>query len=125
MAILALDHVQLAMPAQQEQLARAFYSGILGMHEVAKPPELAQRGGAWFEAGSVQLHLGIEADFRPARKAHPALLVDTLDHLVERCQQAGYTTSSDVPLAGYRRMHVFDPFGNRIELLEAIESGVA
>ncbi len=75
MKILSFDHVQLAMPTGEEEKARAFYSGILGLEEVAKPPELAKRGGAWFKAGDVALHLGVEADFRPARKVHPALLV--------------------------------------------------
>ena len=121
MKILSIDHVQLAMPAGQEEKARAFYIELLGFTEIPKPPDLAKRGGAWFEAGAVQLHLGVEADFRPARKAHPAFLVDELDALIARVQEARYETdTSQPPLDGYKRAHVFDPFGNRIELMEKL-----
>ena len=121
MKLLSFDHVQLAMPAGDEEKARAFYGGILGMTELPKPPELAKRGGAWFQAGGVVLHLGVEADFRPARKAHPALLVDDLAAFVQSCQANGLETdTSQPPLDGYRRAHVFDPFGNRIELMEKL-----
>ena len=93
----------------------------LGFTEIPKPPELAKRGGAWFQSGSVQLHLGVEADFRPARKAHPAFVVSDLDALVANMQSAGYETDrSQPPLDGYKRAHVFDPFGNRIELMEKL-----
>jgi catechol 2,3-dioxygenase-like lactoylglutathione lyase family enzyme len=117
MAILAIEHVQLAMPAGREPEARAFYSRLLGIPEVPKPPELARRGGAWFEAGSLKIHLGVEADFRPARKAHPALLVRDLRALVERLREAGVDVLEE-PLDGYFRVYVADPFGNRIELME-------
>lgn len=117
MTILAIEHVQLAMPAGREDEARAFYSGLLGIHETPKPPELAKRGGAWFENGSVKIHLGVEADFRPARKAHPALLVRDLRPLVERLREAGVDIVED-PLEGYYRVYATDPFGNRVELLE-------
>jgi catechol 2,3-dioxygenase-like lactoylglutathione lyase family enzyme len=121
MKILFIDHVQIAMPAGEEDKARSFYVGQLGFTEIPKPPELAKRGGAWFQAGSVQLHLGVEADFRPARKAHPALVVDDLDLLLSNLQEAGYETdTSQPPLDGYKRAHIFDPFGNRIELMEKI-----
>ena len=121
MSIYAIDHVQLAMPAGEEAHAREFFCGVLGMTEVPKPPALTGRGGAWFVTGSVHLHLGVEVDFRPARKAHPALLVDDLDELVTRVRVAGYTVSTDEPpLEGYRRAHIFDPFGNRIELMERL-----
>ena len=121
MKILSIDHIQLAMPAGQEEKARAFYIELLGFTEIPKPPDLAKRGGAWFEAGAAQLHLGVEADFRPARKAHPAFLADELDALVARVQEAGYETdTSQPPLEGYKRAHVFDPFGNRIELMEKL-----
>jgi len=113
-----LDHVQLAMPAGQEDVAREFYSGILGLTEVPKPANLAQRGGVWFEGGCLRVHLGVEADFRPAKKAHPAFLVERLDLLTAHLQQAGITVITDEPLAGYNRIYVSDPFGNRIELLE-------
>ena len=120
MKILSIDHVQIAMPAGEEDRARSFYIGHLGFTEIPKPPDLAKRGGAWFQAGSVQLHLGVEADFRPARKAHPAFLVDGLDELRSRLGAAGYRIDDDVPLQGFRRVHVRDPFGNRLELLEPV-----
>ena len=121
MKILAIDHVQIAMPAGEEEKARAFYIRLLGFIELPKPPELAKRGGAWFQSGKVQLHLGVEADFRPARKAHPAFIVYDLDSLVTNAQNAGYETdTSQPPLDGYKRAHVFDPFGNRIELMEKL-----
>lgn len=93
-----LDHVQLAMPAGREALAREFYSGILGLSEVPKPANLAKRGGAWFECGSLRVHLGVEGDFRPARKAHPAFLVRQLDALTQPLQQAGIAVVADEPL---------------------------
>jgi catechol 2,3-dioxygenase-like lactoylglutathione lyase family enzyme len=119
MKILSIDHVQLAMPAEKEETARGFYVELLGFTEVPKPPELAKRGGAWFQSGNVQLHLGVETDFRPARKAHPAFLVDQLESLLAAARDAGYEIdTSQPPLEGYQRAHIFDPFGNRIELME-------
>ena len=106
------------MPAGMEQAAREFYEGLLGIPEVPKPPELAKRGGAWFERGPLKVHLGVEADFHPARKAHPALLVADLQALVERLKQHNVTVVDDDPLEGYLRVYVADPFGNRIELME-------
>ena len=121
MKILSIDHVQIAMPAGEEPKARAFYGELLGFTEIPKPPDLAKRGGAWFQSEGVQLHLGVESDFRAARKAHPAFLVDDLDALISRVEHAGYQTdTSQPPLDGYKRAHVFDPFGNRIELLEKL-----
>ena len=121
MKILSIDHVQLAMPVGEEAKARAFFVEILGFTEIPKPPELAKRGGAWFQSENVQLHIGVENDFRPARKAHPAFIVDDLDSLISRAQRAGYETdTSQPPLDGYKRAHVFDPFGNRIELMEKL-----
>ncbi len=118
MPILALDHVQLAMPAGREAEARAFYTGLLGLPETPKPPHLAARGGCWFENGAVKLHLGVEAAFAPARKAHPAFIVDDLPSLAARLGQAGHPTATDAPLPGYDRRFVDDPFGNRIELMQ-------
>jgi catechol 2,3-dioxygenase-like lactoylglutathione lyase family enzyme len=119
--VLSIDHVQIAMPGGEEDRARAFYVEQLGFTEIPKPPELAKRGGAWFQAGEVQLHLGVEADFRPARKAHPAFLVEELEALLARLRTAGYEPdTSQPPLDGYKRAHVFDPFGNRIELMEKL-----
>jgi len=118
MRVLAVDHVQLAMPAGEEDKARSFYNGVLGIRETPKPPHLAVRGGVWFEEGALKIHLGVEKDFRPAKKAHPALLVEGLGELVEKCRAAGYEVVSDEPLEGYERVYVSDPFGNRIELME-------
>ncbi len=113
-----LDHVQLAMPAGQEDRAREFYVGILGLTEIPKPANLARRGGAWFAGGTLRVHLGVEADFRPARKAHPAFLVEHLAAMIQHLQQKGVAVITDEPLEGYRRVYVADPFGNRLELLE-------
>ena len=122
--IVAIDHVQLAMPEGGEDRARAFYAGLLGLAEVPKPPDLAKRGGAWFEGGAVRIHLGVERDFRPARKAHPALLVSDLTGLARRLRDAGVEVVDDGLLPGYERFYVSDPFGNRLELLERkLESG--
>ena len=115
--IVGIEHVQLAMPAGREADARRFYSGLLGIPEVAKPPALAKRGGALFESGAVKIHLGVEGDFRPARKAHPALLVRGLRAMIERLREAQAAVVED-PLEGYLRVYVADPFGNRIELME-------
>jgi catechol 2,3-dioxygenase-like lactoylglutathione lyase family enzyme len=119
MAIVGIEHVQLAMPAGREDEAREFYSRLLGMPETPKPMELARRGGAWFEDGAVKIHLGVEADFRPARKAHPALLVRDLRALVERLREADIDVVEE-PFEGYYRVYVADPFGNRIELMERL-----
>jgi catechol 2,3-dioxygenase-like lactoylglutathione lyase family enzyme len=123
--IVGIDHVQLAMPAGGEKAARRFYGDVLGFEEVPKPAALAGRGGAWFRSGGVHLHLGVEPDFRPARKAHPALRVEGLTALIVRCVNAGHPVERDVPLPGLERVHVADPFGNRIELLELRDAGPA
>ena len=119
MQILRLDHVQLAMPRGGEDDAVAFYQGILGIAHVAKPPHLAVRGGCWFEAGAVKVHLGVDDDFRPATKAHPALLVDDVRALSAVLTRAGFRVVDDEPLDGYDRIYTYDPFGNRLELMEA------
>ena len=133
MTVLGLDHVQLAMPSGRESDARAFYAGLLGLAEVAKPIHLAKRGGCWFEKGALKVHLGVEEDFAPARKAHPAFAVDDLDEIAGRLEQSGYPLRTDQPLDGLERRYVDDPFGNRIELLQrtgrperrAVRSGYA
>jgi catechol 2,3-dioxygenase-like lactoylglutathione lyase family enzyme len=117
LAILALDHVQLAMPAGGEERARGFYAGLLGMQEIPKPASLQASGGVWFRAGRAELHLGVEADFQPARKAHPGLRVDDLDALALRLEAAGCAISWDDRYPGVRRFYVEDPFGNRLEML--------
>jgi catechol 2,3-dioxygenase-like lactoylglutathione lyase family enzyme len=120
MKVYAIDHVQLAMPPGEEERARAFYGGVLGLTEMPKPAHLARRGGVWFAQGALKVHLGIERDFRPAKKAHPALLVEDLAGLIKRCLEAGYKIGTAEPLEGYDRAYVEDPFGNRIELMEHI-----
>lgn len=118
MAVVQIDHVQLAMPAGGEGAAILFYEGLLGVAQVAKPPHLAVRGGCWFEDGDVKIHLGVEEGFAAARKAHPALRVTGLGDLVRRLREHDVSIRDDEPLEGYDRVYVEDPFGNRIELLE-------
>ena len=118
MPILSIDHVQIAIPAASEDRARAFYSGILGFAEVAKPPQMAERKSIWLVIGSVNLHLGIEPDFTPAKRAHPAFVVEGLDKILAACDRAGISSKPDTSFSGFRRVHVFDPFGNRLELME-------
>ncbi len=119
-SIHSLDHVQLAMPQGEEEAARRFYGGLLGLTEIPKPANLARRGGVWFAGGSLKLHLGVEADFHPARKAHPAFLVENLEGLTAHLRSSGIAMVDDEPLGGYRRVYISDPFGNRIELLEPL-----
>jgi len=118
MRIVRVDHVQLAMPRGGEDRAREFYAGLLGIPEVPKPPALAARGGVWFAQGEVKVHLGVDAEFRPALKAHPAFVVEDLEALTERLRSAGVVAEDDELLPGYRRSYVTDPFGNRLELME-------
>lgn len=109
------------MPPGQEESARRFFVGVLGLREVDKPANLKARGGAWFanESQTVRIHVGVETEFRPSKKAHPALQVENLRTFAERCRAAGFGVVEDEPLEGYDRVYVYDPFGNRIELLEA------
>jgi len=116
--IIALDHVQLAMPPRREADAERFYAGLLGLERVPKPPPLAAKGGCWFRMGGVQIHLGVEPDFRPAKKAHPALIVTGLDALCAKLRSSGVAVRPNEELPGVRRCFVDDPFGNRIELIE-------
>ena len=125
MAVCGIDHVQLAMPGGGEELARRFYGGVLGLIEVPKPPNLVARGGCWFQCGPLQLHLGVEADFRPAKKAHPALLVTNLAELLKALSAAGFEVRRDSePARGLHRAFTADPFGNRIELVAADEKSL-
>lgn len=117
--IAGIDHVQLAMPVGGEDLARAFYSGVLGLAEIAKPAILAVRGGAWFQCGAAQLHLGADPDFTAARKAHPALLVRDFPAFVQQLIDQGLELKPEDTVAGRRRATLSDPFGNRVELIEA------
>jgi catechol 2,3-dioxygenase-like lactoylglutathione lyase family enzyme len=118
-AVTGLDHVQLAMPPGREAEAEAFYAGLLGFTRLPKPEPMAQRGGCWFSAGEASLHLGVEADFRPARKAHPALAVRGMAGLVEVLEAAGVEVRPNDDKPAGAGCYVDDPFGNRIELMEA------
>ncbi len=113
----AIHHVQLAMPPGQEAEAEAFYEVLLGIPRVRKPPSLERRGGCWFRSAAVEIHLGIDDPFVPARKAHPAFLVDDLPGLRDRLAAAGCPVILDEPLPGHDRFYTSDPFGNRIEIL--------
>jgi YD repeat-containing protein len=113
----AIDHVQIAIPAGGEALARPFYCDLLGLTEVPKPKSMAARGGAWFEAGSIKVHLGVEADFRANDKAHVAFLVEDVAALAHAAEAAGYRVRRDTDLPGHVRAFLYDPFGNRIEIL--------
>lgn len=116
--VLSIDHVQLAIPKDSEDRARVFYRDLLGMKEIPKPEPLARRGGCWFTSGEAQVHLGVEEDFRPAKKAHPALVVEGFDKILAKCEKAGVASKMDAEIDGRRRVHIFDPFGNRLELIE-------
>lgn len=107
------------MPAGGESAAREFYAGVLGLEEVPKPPELASRGGAWFRGGSVQIHLGVDPQFVPAKKAHPALICTAYSELLERLAESGVAVTADpLPYDGKAHCYIADPFGNRIEIIE-------
>ncbi|WP_229811115.1 VOC family protein [Streptosporangium pseudovulgare] len=118
--VVMLHHVQLACPPGSEPALRDFYGGVLGLTEIPKPPVLAARGGCWFRGHGVELHLGVEEDFRPARKAHPGLLVRDLDGWARRLAEAGHPVTFDDDFPGMRRFYSEDPHGNRLELLEPI-----
>jgi catechol 2,3-dioxygenase-like lactoylglutathione lyase family enzyme len=118
--LVGLHHVQVAAPPGSEEVLRRFYGDVLGMTEVPKPPELAGRGGVWFRAGGVELHLGVEDDFRPAGKAHPGLLVADLPAYVDGLAAYGVPVEWDDAFPGFRRCYLQDPHGNRLELLEPL-----
>lgn len=116
-----IHHVLVAIPAGGEDIARAFYGDLLGLREIAKPEHLVMRGGCWFETGTLQLHLGVDKDFRPTTKAHVAYQVPDLAAMRARFEAAGVAIVEDEPLFGYDRFYVADPFGNRVELLQPDE----
>lgn len=120
MQFTGLHHVQIAIPEGGEDSARAFYRDVLGLEEVPKPPALAVRGGCWFRSPGVELHLGIDPDFTPAGKAHPALLVHGLDELAQRLSVAGVELAWDDDFPWHRHFYVQDPHGNRLEFLEPL-----
>jgi catechol 2,3-dioxygenase-like lactoylglutathione lyase family enzyme len=117
--ITGIDHVQVAVPPKAEEECRAFYVRTLGMEELIKPPVLAARGGIWVKAGAHELHCGVEAEFQPARKAHPAFAVADLDDLAARVAAAGHAVAWDDTNPAVRRFFTHDPFGNRLEFVEA------
>lgn len=118
MTVLGLDHVQLAYPPDGDAQARRFYGEVMGFTEVEKPAPMRARGGMWFQAGPVGIHLGVEPGFRPSAKMHPALRVADLEALVARLVAAGFEWKPSDELPGTRRGHTRDPFGNRIELIQ-------
>jgi catechol 2,3-dioxygenase-like lactoylglutathione lyase family enzyme len=117
--VIELDHVQLAAPPGCEAEARRFFGELLGLEELEKPEPLRPRGGVWFALGGGQLHIGVEEQFAPARKAHPAfrLAAEELDELAQRLETAGEPVVWDGSLPGFRRFYTADPWGNRLELL--------
>ncbi len=118
MKVVGLDHIQLAMPAGGEAAARQFYGSLLALQEIPKPKPLASRGGCWFKMPGADLHLGVDPNYRPARKAHPAFLVDDLSALKSRLDQAGVSVRRDESVAGVLRFFAADPFGNRLEFIQ-------
>ncbi len=114
----AIDHVQLAIPEGGEAQARSFWCDLLGFAELPKPDSLAKRGGAWFQLGAIQVHVGVESPFTPAKKAHPAFVVSDLAVLVDSLAAAGHPARWDYEIPNVARCHIDDPFGNRIELIE-------
>jgi len=119
-AVIALDHVQLAMPKGQERLAEQFYCDLLGFQRVSKPSHLEQRGGCWFTANGVNLHLGVDPEFVPARKAHPGFVVTSLTTLKNRLETAGIEIVWDTQISGFERFYANDPFGKRLEFMERV-----
>jgi catechol 2,3-dioxygenase-like lactoylglutathione lyase family enzyme len=119
-----IDHAQVAIPPGGEDQARSFYKDLLGLPEQPKPPELARRGGCWFESSVVKVHCGVETPFSPAKKAHIAFRVDDVQGLAKRARAAGYEVVDDDLLAGHERIYIYDPFGNRLEFLKPLEDSV-
>jgi len=115
-----IDHIQLAAPKGCEDQARSFFIGILGFEEMEKPAELKKRGGVWFRNGNIQIHIGVEEPFAPARKAHPAIEVENIERLKKLLTESGIEVIEDDNLPGANRFYTADPFGNRIEFLEWI-----
>lgn len=115
--ITSIDHIQIAAPPNSEEEARGFYGEILGMTEIPKPENLQGRGGCWFQIGAQEVHIGIQEDFLPAKKAHPGFIVNALETLKLRLEKANYSIQEDAPINGRTRFFTNDPFGNRIEFL--------
>jgi catechol 2,3-dioxygenase-like lactoylglutathione lyase family enzyme len=112
-----LHHVQLAIPPGSEEKCRSFWGDVLGMTELEKPPALAARGGCWFRSGGLEIHLGVESEFVAATKAHPGIVVDSLEALARRLHEGGSPVTWDDNFPGFDRFYSTDPFGNRLEFL--------
>ena len=119
-AFVGLHHVQLAIPSGSEEKCRRFWHDVLGMTELEKPVALAARGGCWFRGGGFEVHLGVEEDFRPARKAHPGILVNDISLAADQLKRSGFEVTWDDNFPGHTRFYAFDPFGNRLEFLEPV-----
>lgn len=119
MTVKGIHHIQVSCPSGSEDAMRAFYGTLLGMTEVPKPPVLAARGGCWFRSEAAEVHCGVEQDFRPALKAHPCFLVEDVDAMAQRVEQAGGPVRWDTNIPGVRRFHTDDGVGNRVELQQA------
>jgi catechol 2,3-dioxygenase-like lactoylglutathione lyase family enzyme len=117
MEVRGIDHVQVAGPPGCEPAARSFYGDLLGLREIPKPPSLAARGGVWFAVGGQELHVGVEEDFRPALKAHPASSCEDADALASALEASGAPITWGGAVAGARRFYTSDPFGNRLEIV--------
>lgn len=120
--IAGIDHVQVAIPPGADDAARAFYGGVLGLPEIPKPAPLNASGGVWFVTGATQLHIGGQAGFVPAKKAHPAFIVEDFDGYCALLRTHQVLVRDEAPVAGRRRAGIEDPFGNRIELIEAAQT---
>lgn len=118
MLIQRIEHVQLAMPEGEEEKARVFYRDLLGISEAPKSAHLAKRGGAWFENGETKIHLGVDENFIPAKKAHVAFLTGELEEIISRSKALGFRIVADDGLEGYDRVYIYDPFGNRLEFMQ-------
>jgi catechol 2,3-dioxygenase-like lactoylglutathione lyase family enzyme len=118
--VIGLDHIQLAMPPNQEDVAERFYCGLLGFEVLPKPAHLAVRGGIWLRSNGVSVHLGVDADFTPARKAHPGFVVRNLRELEDRFKAADVKIVWDTQIDGFERFYAADPFGNRLEFMQRI-----
>ncbi|UCZ52368.1 VOC family protein [Bacillus shivajii] len=116
----AIDHVQLAAPKGSEHQAREFFTNVLGFEEIEKPEPLKKRGGVWFKSGNIQIHIGIEDPFSPAKKAHPAFEIEKIEELKVYLKKCNVMFKEDGNLPGANRIYVDDPFGNRLEILEWI-----
>jgi len=116
-----IDHIQLAAPVGSEDQAREFFQGILALEEVEKPEELKKNGGVWFSNGHVDIHVGVENTFVPAKKAHPAFEVNQIEEFSSFLQEKGFEIQVDYKLPGAKRFYLHDPFGNRLEFLEWVE----